>query len=478
MIPPSSDHGLGPTGTERLPRRRRSLIAARWLLILDAVAGSTGVAGAARAAPPAQKGPPPSLIVILADDLGYGDLGSYGHPTIRTPALDRMAAEGTRFSDFYVAAPVCTPSRAALLTGRLPVRFGMYGAKQRVLRENSKTGLPPSEITLAEALKDRGYATALVGKWHLGHLPEFHPMRHGFDEFFGLLFSNDMEAGKPALRRGEEILEAPADQATLTLRYTREAVAFIERNRKRPFFLFMSHNAPHTPLFASPRFAGKSLRGRYGDVVEELDAGAGAILQTLRRLRLARNTLVVFLSDNGPWLSQREDGGSAGLLRSGKGSTWEGGMRVPAIAWWPGRVPAGRVTSDVASALDIFPTFLALAGAALPTDRPIDGADLRPLLFGAAAPPPRQPMFFYRDERLQGVRKGPWKMYVETQAPYGAPPQAHAPPLLFNLAVDPSEQFDVAAAHPDVIEDLRAAMRSHQAGWTAPPSLIDAPQAP
>lgn len=416
----------------------------------------------------------PNVVILFADDLGYGDLGSYGHPTIRTPELDRMAAEGMRFTQFYSTASVCTPSRAALLTGRLPIRNGMCSDQRRVLFPNSAEGLPESEITIAAALKTKGYATACIGKWHLGHLPEYLPMRHGFDSYFGIPYSNDM---KPTvLMRGEEVIENPADQATLTRRYTEEALKFIRANRDRPFFLYLPHTFPHTPLFASERFTGRSLRGLYGDVVEELDWSTGEILRTLRELDLAERTLVFFTSDNGPWLIRNQAGGSAGLLREGKGSTWEGGMRVPCIAWWPGTVPAGVVTPALSSTMDLFSTSLALAGVEAPADRTIDGVDLGPVLRGEGANP-RETMYFYRGETLMAIRKGPWKAHFITQGAYGPAArqrETHDPPLLFHLEHDPSEKYNVADAHPDVIADLRAEVERHEAGLERVPSRLTA----
>src|SRR6266540_1881026 len=326
---------------------------------------------------------PPNIIIIMADDLGYGDLGCYGHPSIRTPNLDRMAAEGIRFTDFYASAPVCTPSRAGLMTGRLPLRTGMASDARRVLFPDSAGGLQPNEITIARALKAKGYATACIGKWHLGHLPQYLPTRHGFDYYFGIPYSNDMDRDPKApegregifhakieyfqvpLMRNEEFIERPADQATLTRRYTEEALRFIEQNKSKPFLLYFPHTFPHVPLFASAKFKGTSPRGLYGDVVEELDWSAGQVLDLLRREGLAQNTFVFFTSDNGPWLTQDQHGGSAGLLREGKGSTWDGGMRVPGIGWWPGRIRAGSVTRDLASNLDLLPTCLALARVSL-----------------------------------------------------------------------------------------------------------------
>ncbi len=315
---------------------------------------------------------PPNIIIILADDLGYGDLGCYGHPTIRTPNLDRMAAEGMRFTDFYAAAEVCTPSRAALMTGRLPIRSGMCGDKRRVLFPDSPGGLPDEEITLAQALKARGYATGMVGKWHLGCQPQHSPLKHGFDQYFGLPYSNDMDLEPSAprtngeflvhpkieyfnvpLKENDRMVERPAEQHTLTQRYTQHAVEFIKQHRKKSFFFYFAHTFPHVPLFASGNFAGRSPRGIYGDAVEELDWSVGQVMETLRKQKLADKTFVFFTSDNGPWLIQQQRGGSAGLLRDGKGSTWEGGMREPGIAWWPGRVKPAQVCHDLASTMDL-----------------------------------------------------------------------------------------------------------------------------
>lgn len=298
----------------------------------------------------------PNFVIILCDDLGYGDLGCYGNPVIRTPNLDRMAVEGQKWTDFYVADSVCTPSRAALLTGRLPIRNGMTNDTTRVLFPYSAGGLPQNEITIAEALKPVGYTSACIGKWHLGHLPQYLPTSQGFDYFFGLPYSNDMDCTNKLawkmegleqaktdwfnvpLMRNEQIIERPADQHTLTKRYTDEAVKFIQQNKTRPFFLYLAHTYPHVPLFASKDFKGKSRRGLYGDIVEELDWSVGKVLGTLKEEGISENTFVVFTSDNGPWLLKERFGGSAGLLRDGKGTTWEGGMREPCIMYWPGKL--------------------------------------------------------------------------------------------------------------------------------------------
>lgn len=446
---------------------------------------------AARAASaPAAQIPKPNIVIIFADDLGYGDLGCYGSPVIATPRMDRMAAEGLRFTDFYSAAEVCTPSRAALLTGRYPIRSGMCGDR-RVLFPNSRGGLPGAEITIAEALKQRGYSTAHIGKWHLGIHEGSRPMDQGFDFSFGLPYSNDMDARQglprgasgmakppedgwnvPLLRNGE-VVERPAVQRTLTQRYTQEAAQFIRRNKTGPFFLYIAHTFPHVPLFASERFEGKSRAGIFGDAVEEMDWSVGEVLDTLRAEGIAENTFVFFTSDNGPWLIMGAQGGSAGLLREGKGSTWEGGMRVPAIAWWPGRIKPG-VTRQLAHAMDLFPTALAMAGASMPKDRVIDGANLAPLLFdGQALSESERAFFYYRGEKLAAVRMGQWKAHFFTQNGYGQPqPESHDPPLLFHLGVDPSEKRNIASNHSDVIERLRMAVLAHQKDLIAvPPQL-------
>ena len=442
-------------------RRRDFLKTAVWGGIGAVVAGlgrRRALAAAEPTKPTAGQQKLPNIIVIFADDMGYGDLGCFGHPTIRTPNLDRMAAEGAKLTQFYSACPVCTPSRAALLTGRLPIRTGMCSDRRRVLFPNSGGGLPAKETTIAEFLKTKGYATACVGKWHLGHLPQFLPTRRGFDSYYGIPYSNDM---RPCpLLDDEKTVELPAKQATLTKRYTARCLKFIRTSKDRPFFLYYAQTFPHIPLFASKDFKGKSPRGLYGDVVEELDWSVGEILKTLRELKLAERTLVMFTSDNGPWLIMRLNGGSAGLLRGGKGSTWEGGMREPTIAWWPGVIRPGTLCTQLASTLDVLPTCAALAGVKLPTDRTYDGANLMPALTEGKSI--RDVMYFYRGEQLYAVRKGPWKLHFTTQAGYRDKPHKHDPPLLFHLDNDPSEQFDLAKKNPAVVEEIKNLAAAHK----------------
>jgi uncharacterized sulfatase len=489
---------------------------------------------------------PPNLVILFADDLGYGDLGAYGHPSIRTPSLDRLAREGQRWTDFYAGATVCSPSRAALLTGRLPVRSGLYGDLLGVYFENEPWGLPAAEVTLAEALREVGYISAIFGKWHLGDQPDAWPTRHGFDRWLGLPHSNDMnwtvgldfaatlEASRqqrsadlerdrrvkrdayfdprhgywnvPLLRSeraedGEraadgttegfvdEVVERPARQETVTRRLTEAAVAMLREQaagaRGRPFFAYVAYSMPHIPLFRSEEFAGHSLAGRYGDVIEEIDWSVGEIVGALEETGLAANTLVVFTSDNGPWLDvaggPNPDAGFAGVLTGGKGTTFEGGVRVPAIFWWPGTIAPG-VTSEIGAGMDLFTTALALAGAPLPRDRTLDGLDLTPVLRRADAPPrradaegPRTSYPYYRGGELQAWRSGRYKLRFVTEGAYGAPPARteHDPPQLFDLGEDPAELFDLAASRPEIAARLVAEARAHRDGLPKEPPLFD-----
>jgi len=407
----------------------------------------------------------PNFVVIFCDDLGYGDLGCYGSTKNRTPNIDQLSQEGMRFTDFYSSSPVCTPSRASLLTGCYPRRVGMHEdfTGHWVLIPRSRRGLHPDEVTVAEALKTQGYATACIGKWHLGDQPEHLPTRHGFDSYYGIPYSNDMQSrgrGDPPLPlvQQEKVIEAPADQATLTQRYTRQAIAFIEANQSKPFFLYLPHTFPHLPLFASPDFHGKSANGRYGDTVEEIDWSTGEILQCLDRLELADRTLVLFTSDNG---SNGRNGGSNAPLAGAKGSTMEGGMRVPMIARWPGTIPAGSTCSELTTTMDVLPTFCALADAELPRAT-IDGFDITPLLTGVeGAVSSYESLFYYRRRQLQAVRWGDWKYHLELEQthPNWTSPEPTAKGRagrLVNLKTDLRETTDVTAQNPEVMKRMKA----------------------
>lgn len=427
----------------------------------------------------------PNIVILFADDLGYGDIGAFGAPNIRTPRLDAMAAEGQKWTSFYVQ-PVCSPSRAALLTGRLPIRNGMFGSPSgtapKVFRDNAAQGLPLEEVTVAELLKSAGYRTGMVGKWHLGQLPQFLPMHQGFDSWFGLPYSHDMRMTVPRdngydtaayyspkpeywdvpLMQNERVIERPVNHRTLTKRYTDQAVQFIAENRDGPFFLYLAYSLPHIPLARSDEFVGHSAGGMYGDVVEEIDWSVGKVLDALRASGIERNTLVLFTSDNGPWLPFRDHGGSAGPLKQGKGSTWEGGVRTPAIFWWPGTIRPGVVT-EMGSGLDLLATAASLAGARVPADRPIDSIDLTAALAGAG-PSPRNELFYYWDSELRAVRKGRYKAHFITSGAYDDPEPrtVQSPPLLFDLSLDPAERFNIAAEHPDVVADLIKAANAHR----------------
>lgn len=465
--------------------RRRLATSAALLLALT-------LGGTSRGQSPAR----PNIVVIFADDLGYGDLGAFGAPNVRTPRLDAMAAEGQKWTNFYVQ-PVCSPSRAALLTGRLPIRNGMYGTPSgtspKVFRDNAAEGLPAAEITVAELLKGAGYRTGMVGKWHLGQLPQFLPMRQGFDSWFGLPYSHDMRmtvprdngtqtaayyAPKPeywdvALMRNDTVIERPVDHRTLTRRYTEEAERFISSNKGTPFFLYLAHSLPHIPLARSDAFAGRSAGGMYGDVIEEIDWSVGQVLDALRAAGVERNTLVLFTSDNGPWLPFGTHGGSAGALKEGKGTTWEGGVRTPAIFWWPGTIRPATITG-LGSGLDLLATAAALSGAKLPADRAIDSIDVSATLKNAA-PSARGEVFYYWDNELRAVRKGNYKAHFITSGAYGEgqPRTEHDPPLLFDLSTDPGEHFDIAAEHPGVVAALRQAVAAHQRGVVTSEPLFD-----
>ncbi|MCG8652782.1 MAG: sulfatase, partial [Pirellulales bacterium] len=442
--------------------------------------------------------PQPNFVIIFCDDLGWGDLSCFGHPTIATPELDRMAAEGTRMTQFYVAASVCTPSRAALMTGRYPARIGMCG-KRRVLFPNSIGGIQPGEVTIAETLKSAGYQTAMVGKWHLGHLPEYLPTRHGFDRYYGIPYSNDMDNVAPKSLRGRAVfqnpdwrhfnvpllegtsadgvdqIERPTDQRTITRRYTVKAVEFIREQKDQPFFLYLAHSLPHVPLFRSDSFAGHSRAGLYGDVIEEIDWSVGQVLQTLRDQGIAEKTMVVFTSDNGPWLTFGDHGGSAGPLRNGKGTTFEGGMRVPGLFWMPQTIPAGVTNASLCSTLDLLPTFAAMAGASLPENRVLDGFDLTGMLV-EQRPSPRKSMFYYRDYRLMAVRHGRYKAHYITQDSYvpgSKQATTHDVPLLYDLEVDLGEARNLAAKRPAVLAEIAKVKADHEASMKFTASQLD-----
>lgn len=387
----------------------------------------------------------PNIIVILTDDLGYGDLGSYGADLIRTPELDRMAAEGVRLTNFYAAANVCTPSRAGLMTGRYAIRSGLA---EQVIQPWSTHGLPADEITMAEMLSANGYRTTLIGKWHLGHQPEHHPLRHGFDEFFGIPYSNDMSP--LALYEGETAVEQPVEQATLTRRFTDRAIAIVEAEDDRPFLIYLAHPMPHIPLHASEQFRGRSQAGLYGDVVEELDWNTGRLLEALRRSGRADNTLVIFTSDNGPWFE-----GSTGVHRGRKGGSWDGGYRVPFIAWWPGQLPAGAVSDSPAMLIDLLPTFASLTASEMPDDRLIDGRDIWPVLT-EEADSPHDALYFFNNAYLTAVRVGDWRLVVQDYyRSFDLPLDQFGSFLLFDLSRDPGERYSLSATSPDVLARMR-----------------------
>ena len=398
----------------------------------------------------AQAPKPPNIVLILCDDLGYGDLGSYGS-TIPTPNIDRLASEGMRFTSALSANPVCSPSRAALLTGRYPTRVGV----PRVLFPEDTTGLALDETTLAETLRARGYRTKCIGKWHLGTGAKYLPTARGFDEYFGIPYSNDMSPA--VLMRNTAVIEKEADQTQLVPEYTREAVEFIRSAKGTPFFLYLPHTYPHIPLHASSRFLGKSAQGLYGDVVQELDWSTGEILKTLAETGLDSNTIVLFSSDNGPWYL-----GSPGRLRGRKGSTYDGGIRIPLLARWPGQIPADRVSNATISLMDLFPTLAKLAGAPLPA-KPLDGVDAWPLLSGSATSLNRELLLHFDNWDIQAARLGPWKLHVarHNSEAFQTPPDGGRvnlalKPELYNLDLDPDESYDLADRHPEIVKEMSA----------------------
>ena len=435
------------------------------------------LAPAAKPSPAERTQPLPNFIIIFCDDMGYADVGPFGAEGYTTPNLDRMAAEGMIFTDFHAARSVCSPSRAALMTGCYPVRVGVPGN----FGPGSKTGLSPDEVTVAEIVKQKGYATAMYGKWHLGHMPKFLPTAQGFDEWFGLPYSNDMWPHHPEqgtlyrfpdlpLMEGPKVLNPavePKDQVHLTTWYTERTVRFIDENKDRPFLVYLPHAMPHVPLFVSEKFQGKSQRGLFGDVIREIDWGVGQILDALKKNGVDDRTLVLFTSDNGPWLLYGDHAGSAGPLREGKGTSFEGGFRVPCVMRWPGKIPAGKVCRELASTIDVLPTIAALVGAELPGDRIIDGKDVRPLMFGEpGAESPHGVFYYYAGRNLQAVRSGKWKLVLPHAYGYPNPPGTGGQPglrasanvglSLFDLDADVGETHNLADEHPDVVQRLQA----------------------
>jgi arylsulfatase A-like enzyme len=455
----------------------------------------------------------PNIVILFADDMGYADLSSYGNPYIRTPSIDRLATQGQRWTDFYVAAPVCSPSRGALMTGMLPVRSGLYGRRLGVMFPGDRHGIPDEQLTLAEALSQAGYHTGMFGKWHLGDTPENYPTRHGFDYWYGIPYSNDMDrvggmsfdevlrkdkegksdevkqdfqVGRELFEAPEskywnvplyrsvktddgykdELVERPVTQETLTKRLTDEALEFMRQSNDRPFLVYLPYSMPHLPIFRSKDFEGQSLRGRYGDAVEEIDWSVGAIRQALEQLGIADNTLIFFGSDNGPWQEASIDqSGSAGMLRGSKGSTWEGGVRIPGIFWGAGRVEPG-IVSGIGTTMDVYATVLALAGVTLPED--IDGYDLRATL-KSGGPSPRHELPYYSRGNLQAYRKGQWKLHLRD----GVSRRDLSKPALFNLHEDPSEQQDVAEKYPHVVADLLVAIEAHRNSFEIKAPIFD-----
>ena len=448
---------------------------------------AVSVHSTARAATPTR----PNIVLILIDDMGYGDIGPFGSTKNRTPNLDRMAREGMKLTSFY-AAPVCSVSRAQVMTGCYGARVSIPG----VFGPGSANGISDKESTVAQLLKAQGYATFIIGKWHLGDQPQFLPTRHGFDHYFGLPYSNDM--GMKALVNGQLVVPLMRDETVielltgegqnlLTERYTDEAIKFITEQKDHPFFLYLPHTAVHVPIHPGAAFREKSKNGRYGDWVEEVDWSVGKVLDTLNELKLADNTLVMFTSDNGPWLSKGKDAGEAGPLRGGKGSTWEGGLRDPTLAWWPGHVPAGAVRDTVAGTIDLMPTFVTLAGGQIPTDRIIDGRNIAPLLLGQTTDAARDVHYYFQNYKLQAVRSGPWKLVIapqnESMGKGEAVPASPDAPRLYNLDTDIGERTNLAADHPDVIARLKplALQMAHDLGdgkpgpQVRPPGHVDHP---
>ncbi|MBW6480118.1 MAG: sulfatase [Bacteroidales bacterium] len=415
---------------------------------------------------------PPNIILVYIDDMGYGDLGRTGALGFTTPHLDKMANEGLFFTHFYAPQAVCSASRAGILTGCYPNRLGIAWAFDHM----SMTGLNPEEMTIATMLKQKDYATAVYGKWHLGHHKEFLPLNHGFDEFYGIPYSNDMwpyHPGTPQyypplpLIEGDSTIATNPDQRYFTRDFTLRTIDFVKRHQDQPFFVYLAHPMPHVPLFVSEDFDGISEQGLYGDVMMELDWSVGTILETLRDLNLEKNTLVIFISDNGPWLNYGNHSGSSGGFREGKGTTFEGGQRVPAIFWWPGTIESGLICNRLAAGIDVLPSIAELTGAPLP-DKKIDGVSLVPLLMGDMDANPRNEfLYYYRRNSLQAVRSGNWKLVFEhpgrtyegfLPGDDGIPGSANEnflfPKALYDLRRDPAEAYDVMEKYPEIVSEL------------------------
>lgn len=472
--------------------RRRSLVTS-WRCVwagMLTIAGLVGAPGMAAVWGQTPRPSRPNIVLIVTDDQGYGDVGCFGAKHLRTPHLDRLAAEGTRFTSFCVAQPVCTASRAALLTGCYANRISLFGALNHV----SNVGIASSEKLLPEICKEQGYATAIFGKWHLGHRPVFSPLRHGFDTFLGIPYSNDNGPLHPIVRGipplpwidGEQVVETDPDQSQFTRRLTQRAIQFVEAHRDQPFFLYLPHIMPHVPIFASEAFRGRSSAGLYGDVIEELDQGIGDLVAAIDRLGLAERTWIIFFSDNGPFLSYGNHAGSAGPLREGKLTTFEGGVRVPCIMRWPGQIPAGRVCSELLSSLDLLPTIAHVIGGRL-GELPIDGENHWPLIAGQSGAVGRQTFYYYAGDELHAVRSGSWKLHLPHEYLTPAdPPGRDGKPAnfanlrpesmqlsglrgiasrhgylirkidlsLFDLEQDVGETTNVADQHPQVVRQL------------------------
>ncbi len=442
---------------------------------LGSAAGALALGGCATAQKTAQterQSSTPNIIVIFTDDQGWADIGVNGAEGFETPNLDRMAAEGVRFTDFYVAQPVCGASRCALLSGCYPNRVGILGAPG----PGSRIGINSNEMLISELLKQKEYATAIFGKWHLGDHKNFLPLQHGFDEYYGLPYSNDMWPFHPETDRfpklplieGNEIIEYNPDQSQLTRDYTFRAMKFIETNHQRPFFLYLAHSMPHVPLFVSDNFKGKSKRGLYGDVIMEIDWSVGRIMSSLRRFNLTENTLIVFASDNGPWVSYGDHAGSAEPLREAKGTTWDGGVRTPCLMRWPGTLPAGHVCDEPAMTIDILPTVAGITGTRLP-NHPIDGRDIFSLMTNApGAKSPHETLFFYWGKNLEAVRSENWSLHLPHayRTLNGRPGGRNGMPVkydqgrtelaLFDLSQDVGQQRDVSKQNPEVLKRLVA----------------------